>query len=632
MNFPIRIACVAFLILSVCAAQKGPSEDTASEVFVEEAQQRSRPFYWQQKVDYTMSVKMDVKTFRFEGTQQLIYKNNSPDTLRQVFYHLYFNAFQPNSEMDARSRELPDPDKRVKARIAGLSSDEIGYLKIQKLTQDGKETTHHVEGTILEVQLPKAILPGSSTTFSMEFEGQVPVQIRRSGRDNKEDVALSMTQWYPKMAEYDFEGWHADPYIAREFHGVWGDYDVTITIDREYTIGGTGYLKNAQQIGHGYEDPKKILNVPNTKELSWHFVAPDVHDFAWTADPDYVHDILEVPDGPILHFLYKDDPKMKDNWKALQPKASEVMQYLSEYVGKYPYKQYSILQGGDGGMEYAMCTLITGRRPFGSLVGVTVHEMSHSWFQHILATNESKHAWMDEGFTTFISSLCMNEIMGKKQENPFKRTYASYFGLVKSGLEQPQTTHSDRYAYNRAYGASAYGKGSIFLSQLGYIIGWEHLMETLKRYYSDFKFTHPTPNDFKRTAEKVSGIQLDWYLTDWTQTTNTVNYGISGVNEKEGQTEVTLERFDLMPMPVDLLVTYEDGKRESFYIPLRMMRGEKPDPDPDIKRTVLPDWAWAYPTYKFTIETPKEHIVKIQIDPSGLMANVNFWNKSYNKE
>ena len=326
-----------------------------------------------------------------------------------------------------------------------------------------------------------------------------------------------MTQWYPKLAEYDFEGWHPNPYIAREFHGVWGDFDVKITIDKNYTVGGSGYLQNPEEIGHGYETPGTKVKTQG-KQLTWHFKAPMVHDFAWGADPDYVHDIVKMDNGVILHFLYKDEKELKENWKNLQTKTVEAMEFFNRNVGEYPYKQYSVVQGGDGGMEYAMCTLITGKRSFGSLVGVTVHELGHSWFQHAVATNEAKYEWMDEGFTTFISSLCMNEIMDE-ETNPFSRSYQSYYALIGLGEEAPQP-HADRYHNNRSYGISAYSKGSIFLAQFRYIIGQDKLMETLRKFYNDFKFKHAIPNDIKRTAEKVSGMELDWYLTDWTQTTN----------------------------------------------------------------------------------------------------------------
>lgn len=603
--------------------------------------------YWQQQVDYKMNVVMDVAKYRYQGHQELVYTNHSPDTLKRVFYHLYNNAFQPGSEMDARLQAIADPDRRMvkklkvdgkeikKSRIAELKPDEIGYLKISNFKQDGVAAVAKEVGTILEVTLAQPILPNSSTVLSLDFDGQVPVQIRRSGRNNVEGVELSMAQWYPKIAEFDFEGWHADPYIAREFHGVWGNFDVNITIDKDYILGGSGILVNKNEIGKGYQDAGVTVAYPKkTKTLTWHFNAQNVHDFTWAADKNYLHDILQVPGGATLHFLYKNNPKIIDNWKKAEPETVKLMQFYNQTVGKYPYDQYSVIQGGDGGMEYAMCTLILGEGTYDGLIGVIAHEMAHSWFQHVLASNESKHSWMDEGFTSFLEDLGMNEIAEKKAAYPHAGSYDSYYFMVNSGKEQPQSTHSDRYDYNQVYSINAYSKGDIFLSQLGYLIGRENLMKTIKRYYADFKFKHPTPNDIKRTAERVSGANLDWYLTDWTQTTNTIDYGIKTVESATDavpRTGVTLERIGRMPMPIDVLVEYTDGSRESFYIPLRMMSFEKENPDPSVKRTVLPDWAWAYPTYFFEIPRAKSEIKKIILDPSGLMADVKRENNQYPK-
>jgi hypothetical protein len=585
---------------------------------------------------------MDVKTFTYKGTQEIVYTNNSPDTLQKVYIHLFNNAFQPGSEMDARLQSISDPDKRMvktfktpqkttyESRIAALKPNEIGFLKISDFKQDGQVASTKVVGTILEVVLQKPILPNTKSTFTMNFDGQVPVQIRRSGRNNAEGIALSMSQWYPKLAEYDFEGWHADPYIAREFYGVWGNFDVKITIDKNYTVGGTGYLQNPNEIGHGYQDEGLVVKHPRkTKTLTWHFLAPNVHDFTWAADDDYIHDTAQVPGGAKLHFLYKNNPEILENWKKLQPKAVQMMQFFNQNVGPYPYEQYSIIQGGDGGMEYAMSTLILGNGKFDGLQGVTAHEMAHSWFQFVLATNESKHYWMDEGFTSFISDLAENAINEKKVDDPLAGSYKSYFFMVNSGKELPQTTHADRHDINQIYSISAYSKGSVFLSQLGYVIGNENLMKTLRRYYKEFAFKHPTPNDFIRIAEKVSGMQLGWYLNDWTKTTNTIDYGIKEIAEKDAQTSITLERKGRMPMPIDLVVEYTDGTAESFYIPLRMMFGEKQNPYPQLKRTVLNDWAWSFDTFTFSINKSKKDIKQIIIDPSEMMADVQKENNVF---
>src|SRR5690625_861338 len=581
--------------------------------------------YWQQHVDYMMEVEMNVENYRYQGRQTLVYTNNSPDTLHQVFYHLFYNAFQPGSEMDVRSRTIADPDSRVRDRIFHLKEDEIGYLKINNLKQDGKSAEGKTVGTIYQVKLPKAILPGEKTTLTLDFEGQVPVQIRRAGRNNAEGIALSMSQWYPKLAEYDFEGWHADPYIAREFQGEWGECDVKIIIDKDFTVGGTGYLQNTEEIGHGYQkNPNKNVKHKG-KKLTCHFVAPEVHDFMWAADPDYIHDQVKTKDGKTtLHFLYKNKPSVIENWEKLKVDASRLYDYFTEWIGPYPYKQYSIIQGGDGGMEYAMATLINGDKKYGSVLGTTAHEMAHSWFHMVLATNESKHPWMDEGFTSYIAMKAMNEFEKEPKDHFLEGYYNSYIQHANSGQEQPATTHSDRYATNRSYSINAYVKGAIFVEQLGYLIGEENLSKSLKRYYKDWGFKHPTPNDFIRIAEKVSGAELQWYLTDWIGTTNTIDYGIDNVKADGNKTIVTLKRNGLMPMPLEVRVDYKDGSSEDYYIPLRMMFWEKPNAG-----KVQKDWAWAYPTYDLILDKPESEVKRIEIDPSKRMADVQRFNNVY---
>ena len=584
--------------------------------------------YWQQAVDYKMEVDIDVKTFKYSGKQELLYTNNSPDSLKKVFYHLYFNAFQPGSEMSDRIKKGKDKNKRFRIDIDSLEPNEVGYLKVSNLKQDGNVLKHELSETILEVSLSKPLIPGETTKLTLDFEGQIPKLVRRAGRNSSEGVALSMAQWYPKLAEYDYEGWNAEPYLGREFHGVWGDFDVTLTLDKKYVVAASGYLQNPDEVGHGYSDKK---GKSKKGKLKWHFVAPRVHDFTWSADPEYIHDTHMGPNDVLLHFFYKDNSKYNENWKNLQPKTAELMRFFNQTIGKYPYRQYTVAQGGDGGMEYAMLTLITGNRGFESLVGVTAHELAHSWFQHVLATNEMKYEWMDEGFTTYISTLAKDKILNQNSFFPLQRSYDSYLYLARSGKEQPQQTNANRYEYNLAYEVSAYSKGSVFLSQLGYIIGEDKLSKTLKEYYRMHQFKHPVPNDFRRVAERVSEIQLKWYLTDWTQTTNTIDYSIKSVKADESRTLINIERIGSMPMPLEVLVNFKDGSSEIHYIPITLMRGEKENPY-SIKWTVHKDWPWARPEYEFAVNRPKTDIVDIYIDPSYYMADINRENNTYTNQ
>ncbi|MGN6510669.1 MAG: M1 family metallopeptidase [Chitinophaga sp.] len=592
---------------------------------------------WQQRVKYAMDIRMDVKNHQFTGKQRLEYTNNSPDTLFHVFYHLQWNAFQPNSMMDVRSRELGkiiigkdskgvdrhDWDSRVTDRISKLQPDEIGYQKVRSLTMNGRQQEYRTEGTILVVDLDKPILPRSTVTFNMEFDAQVPVQIRRSGRNNKEGVDYSMSQWYPKMAEYDYEGWHPTPYIAREFYGVWGDFDVKITIDKKYVLAATGYLQNPQQIGYGYEAKNSKVTRPAGNTLTWHFNAPNVHDFVWAADPDYKH-ITQPVDGFTAHFFYIENDTTKNTWPQLAAMITKAYEYIKKHYGAYPYKKYSFIQGGDGGMEYPMATLIIGNGTMKGLYGVAIHEWMHSWYQGMLGTNESLYPWMDEGFTTFAEDNTIGHTIDSLDGKwPHAPSYRNYFALVRSGFEEPLSTHADHFNTNYAYSISSYSKGAIFLEQLGYVIGAANRDAGLLRYYDEWRFKHPNANDFIRVMEKQSGLQLDWYLEYMRNTTKHIDYALDSIYETNGKATVILRRIGEFPMPVDLQVELKDGRKEMHYIPLTLMFGNKPAENADEKRIVHDGWRWTHPTYTITLDVPVRELRSIDIDPSMRMADID---------
>ena len=590
----------------------------------------AQPDRWQQRVKYTMNVDMNVQTNQFTGRQQLEYSNNSPDTLTRVFYHLYFNAFQPGSMMDVRSRRQggmlagrgPDWDGRVKDRIQHLKPEEIGYQKILSLKMNGRPQNYSMDETILEVKLDRPIAPRSKVVFEMEFEAQVPLQIRRSGRDNPTTkVRYSMSQWYPKICEYDYAGWHPTPYVGREFYGVWGDFDVTINIDRTYILGGSGYLQNPNQIGYGYEDARAKVKRPDGPKLSWHFIAPNVHDFMWAADPEYVHVKKQMNDSLTFHVLYKPTNAKAEDWEGLLDMAQQALPYIEKTFGTYPYKQFSFVHGGDGGMEYPMATLLIGP-------GAALHEWMHSWYYGMLGTNESLYPWMDEGFTQYAEER-ISSWLEKSSRFAHADEYAGYYSLVRSGKEEPLTTHADHYNYNFAYSIASYSKGAIFLEQLGYIVGADVRDKILLEYYRLWRFKHPNADDFIRVAEKVSDMKLDWYKEYWVNSTKTIDYAIDSLWEESGKTKIRLIRNGLMPMPIDLQITYKDGKKQLHYIPVNLMYGAKPiensgnNSDSILARIIYQPWKWTNNTYVIESDHKLTDIVTVEIDPSQRMADVD---------
>ena len=584
----------------------------------------AQPDRWQQRIKYTMNIDMNVQTNQFTGKQKLEYTNNSPDTLTRVFYHLYFNAFQPGSMMDTRSRRQgvvngtggrPDWDQRVKDRILNLKPNEIGYQKILSLKMNGRPQTFKVAETILEVKLDKPIPPKSKVVFDMEFEAQVPLQIRRSGRDNPTSkVRYSMSQWYPKLCEYDYEGWHPTPYIGREFYGVWGDFDVSISIDKKYMLGGTGYLQNPNQIGFGYEDKGVKVNRPAGDKLTWRFIAPNVHDFMWAADPEYVHVSRKIKDSLVIHVLYKPTNASAKSWEDLLDMAEKALPYIESTFGAYPYRQFSFIHGGDGGMEYPMATLCIGP-------GAALHEWMHNWYYGMLGTNESLYPWMDEGFTQYAEDR-ITAWLSNSSEFAQADNYASYYSLVKSGKEEPLSTHADHYNTNAAYGAAVYSKGAVFVEQLGYIVGAPVRDKILLEYYKQWRFKHPNAADFIRIAEKVSDMKLDWYKEYWVNSTKTIDYAIDSLWEEGGMTKVRMNRIGLMPMPIDLQITFKDGTKELHYVPMNLMYGEKPVENPAIPRKIYEPWKWTH--YTYTIETSRKlaDFTTVEIDPSLRLADV----------
>ena len=575
--------------------------------------------HWQQRVEYKIEVKLNHENHQYAGTSVIRYFNNSPDALTKIFFHLYPNAFQPGSAMDVISRNIDDPDPRVGDRISKLSPSEEGRLSVVSIRIDGVAAEMKAMETILEITPSKPIKANSMVNIELAFEGQVPVQIRRSGRNNAEGIDYSMSQWYPKICEYDANGWHPNPYLGREFFGVWGNFEVNITLDSKFVVAATGLLQNPEEMGCGYSDKKE--KEIKAAQKTWKFKAENVHDFVWAADPDYSHDIYRADNSPELHFFYLKDKDYGETWKEVQPLTAKAFGYMSKNFGQYPYSVYSIIQGGDGGMEYPMATLVTGNRKLPSLAGVIIHEAAHSWYYGILATNESKFCWMDEGFTSFATSETHDHVFGKNKYGEHRSAYTQYIEMALTGKEEDLDTHADHFKTNDGYGVAAYSKGETYLAQLNYVVGEKAFREGLLMYFDRCKFKHPDADDFLHTMELSSGMVLDWYNESFVHSTRQIDYAIAMLDEVSAGCDIYLVRKGDMRMPVELEITDVNGKKEKHYIPFELMRANKPEET--VASVIHPAWRFADQVYKVRTKWKKSEVLSIEIDPKNGMADVN---------
>lgn len=590
--------------------------------------------YYQQYVSYKMDIDVDTKNYTYHGKQTIEYTNNSPDELNVIYFHLYWNAFKQGSMMDNRvknqgnnadGRLVERVNEKLVSRLSSIPTEEEGSQKINWIKQKGKNLQFEIQETIMKVYLNEPLKPHSKTTFTMDWDAVIPKQIRRSGRNNREGVEMSMSQWYPKIAEYDYDGWATFDYVGREFHAPFADYEVTIHIDKDYVIGAGGILQNEKEVKGYHQDTN--IKTDNNDKATWLWTAKNILDFAWAADPDFSVQEEVVPDGPKLYFVYQKNERTQ-LWDTAKAYAVKFFQIMNANFGRYHYPSYSFIQGGDGGMEYGMCTLMLGEhKTLERLVGLMAHEGAHSWYQHMLATNESMAPWLDEGFTSYAEDYVMYQLFPpqKAQANPFIEPLNSYRNFTQKGIEEPASWLADHHDNGSAYSMASYVKGELFLVQLGYIVGEKTLSKILKNYYDEWAMKHPTARDFMHIAQKTSGIDLKWFYHYWINTTKTIDYAIKEVKYGENSTTITLKNNGEIPMPIDFSVLTKDNQIVNYHIPLNAMRQPKKT-DYYGEFTTLNYWNWTDLEYTFDIPFNKNQLQGLGIDFSQRLADINLDN------
>ena len=536
--------------------------------------------YWQQSVDYTIDVKLIPETHILTGDETIVYRNNSPDTLMNIYLHLYPNAFRDENTTRMRERR-----RFNNFNFRKLPEEKRGYIDISDFRIDDIPAAFTVDETILRADLAKALPPGGNMTISLSFIEKVREKFGRAGYRGKH---YDFAQWYPKVVVYDEKGWHPDQFHSSgEFYGEFGTFDVTITIPEEYIIAATGECVAGDA---GWEPEKRVTGEDEEgtvsdslqsrefqekkgityKAVTFH--AERVHDFAWCADPDFVVQDTTWNGISIRSFYRRWNKAWEDTNLAYGLSA---VQWLSEKFGPYPYPQVSIVDVPyGGGMEYPMLVMN------GYLSeGLVLHEVGHVYFYGILANNELDEAWLDEGFTTFqerwynetkygpygkTSDLNWYEKLLPKMTTR-DRNMRHLLYLAREGYWEPVAIPA--YEFKHSGWAMVYGKAAFFLEMLKYVVGEEVFSSIMSTYFEEWQFKHVNEGRFREICERVSGVELEWFFDQWLHSTKVCDYAVAKVEthwtwERAVQiywTTVTTRRFGSIIMPIEVHLRLPDG-------------------------------------------------------------------------
>lgn len=548
--------------------------------------------YWQQFVHYKMDLTLLPEEQALVGEQTIEYHNHSPDTLKRFFLHLYPNAYKNSESINAQEAStfyrqvVSDPEKGGYIRI-----DDFRIAHTKNEVAETPLTAFKIEDTILAADLPEPLPPGDTLHVALKFYHRVRDFTRRAGYRNYQ---YDFAQWYPKVCVYDETGWNAEPFhYIGEFYGDFGTFDVTITAPSEYIIGATGVVTSGDPgwqlvtvdtslSGHEWSERLRAIRTRRnqharngaTRTVTFH--AENVHDFAWVASPDFLYERGEWEGIPI-HVLYRSGAKKR--WsKIVVERAVRGLDWLSEKFGRYPYPQLTIVHGLlNGGMEYPMLVMNSSERE--SLI---LHELGHIYFFGILANNEWKEAWLDEGFTTFQTRWYMETRYGKwgfdhdarmrratwlQRHRPMatrrQKDRDEALAYMNSGHNEPISRLAYKFNEPLSYNRNAYTKGAFFFDMLKYVVGDPLFEKICHEYFERWKFKHVNEARFKRVCEDVSGIELGWFFKQWLHDSVTVDYALRNVTkQKQGDswhTRVEVLRKERGVMPVEIQLTTETG-------------------------------------------------------------------------
>ena len=596
--------------------------------------------YWQQDVHYKIDAYIDEETDIINAEQTLVYWNNSPDTLKYVYFHLYQNAFQPDSYLD----ELQKQNKKSPHWSRKYENQKLG-TSIKEIKVNGINVTTELDNTILRVNLPISLMPDSNIVFDIKFDthfDQGEVRRRMTVFDAWGNKHYNGVHWYPRICVYDAKfGWTKDQHLGKEFYGNFGCFDVELNFASNFIVEATGFLLNRDSVLS--KDLRKKLDIKNFKDKKWNsppstiipyqkgkrkiwkYHAENVHDFAFTADPTYR--IGEVKwEDKVCYSLVQEPHASK--WQNAAEYGAKCLEVFSTDFGRYVYHKV-IVADARSGMEYPMITLDDGGDP--GYRDLLAHEIGHMWFFGQVGNNETYRALLDEGFTQFLTAWALVKIDGEDMildksstkwrerfQKPLKAVdseiYYSYINDATKFKDPVISTHSD--CFNGALGHGGgyrhvYYKTAAMLYNLQYVLGDDLFLRAMKNYFNTWKIAHPYNEDFRNSVIRFTKVDLNWFFDQWLQTNKRIDYSV-----KFKKNKVTFKRKSRMQMPIDFTVTANDGKKYDFHIPNNWF----------VKKTeakVLPKWhGWdlIHPEYTTTINVPSG-IKEVEIDPTQRLAD-----------
>jgi hypothetical protein len=564
------------VLLTLATALPAFAQDAVDERFAEPdlpapnrvrgASGRPGPSYWQQRADYSIRATLDPATRTITGSETITYANNSPDTLAFVWLQLDQNLFAAGSE----GAQVFPPEGRF-----GGGGFQGGY-DIRRVASGGRELEHRIRDTQMRVELPGPLAPSGAVALEVDWSFAVPENgADRMGRDG--DLYL-LAQWYPRMAVYDdLHGWNTMPYLGQgEFYLEYGDFDVALTVPAAWLVGATGSLENPEEVltaaqraaldqARGGAEVVHVVTAAQLSDptsfrprsdgtLTWRFRAANVRDFVWGAGPRLVWDATSWQET-LIHALYRPEA---NPWTEAAAMTRHSLEFYSDYLTPYPYPTATAIEGPVFGMEYPMVVFVAPESTREGLFDVLDHEWGHMWFPMIVGSDERRHAWMDEGFDTFINLLSKKAYFPESE--PALENVAQYAAAIRAYREQPIAVLPDEFApESPALGIAAYVKPAIMLTALREIAGHEHFDQTFASYARTWAWLHPSPADFFRFMEDGLGMELGWFWHNWIYTTQTNDLAILGVDQSQEGSEwrvtVTIDQRGRLLMPAAVTAT-----------------------------------------------------------------------------